>query len=172
MFPDYPYTDTHQLNLDWILSTILELKDIIEHGGGGGGGDVQSVNGKTGVVILTYSDVGALSSATVIPTKTSQLLNDSGFLTSAPVVSVNGQTGAVILSIPTKTSDLQNDSGFITSAPVASVNGKTGIVVLIPSDIGAVASNQGSGNAGKFLSIANDGTVTPSDLPVYSGGVG
>ena len=39
------------------------------------------------------------------------------------------------------------------------------------SDVGAVAANQGSGNAGKFLSIANDGTVTPVDLPVYNGGV-
>ena len=34
-----------------------------------------------------------------IPTKVSQLLNDSGFLTQAPVTSVNGQTGAV--AVPT-----------------------------------------------------------------------
>lgn len=34
-----------------------------------------------------------------IPTKTSQLTNDSGFLTSAPVTSVNGQTGAVTLAL-------------------------------------------------------------------------
>ena len=33
-----------------------------------------------------------------IPTKTSQLDNDSGFITSAPVTSVNAKTGAVILS--------------------------------------------------------------------------
>jgi hypothetical protein len=39
-----------------------------------------------------------------VPTKTSQLQNDSGFVTSS--------------AIPTKTSDLQNDSGFITSAQV------------------------------------------------------
>lgn len=39
------------------------------------------------------------------------------------------------------------------------------------ADVGAVAADQGSGNAGKFLSIANDGTVTPADLPVYNGGV-
>jgi hypothetical protein len=39
------------------------------------------------------------------------------------------------------------------------------------SDVGAVASNQGSGNAGKFLSVANDGTVTPVSLPLYNGGV-
>lgn len=40
-----------------------------------------------------------------MPSKTSDLANDSGFITSADV--------------PTKTSDLNNDSGFITNAPVA-----------------------------------------------------
>ena len=76
-----------------------------------------------------------------IPSKTSQLQNDSGFLTSAPVSSVNGKTGAVNLSasdvgalpsstvIPSKTSDLTNDSGFLTQA-VTSVNGLTGAVTL------------------------------------------
>jgi len=34
---------------------------------------------------------------------------------SAPVASVNGNTGAVTISVPTKVSDLTNDSGFITS---------------------------------------------------------
>lgn len=34
----------------------------------------------------------------VIPTKTSQLTNDSGFLTSAPVASVNNKTGVVTLT--------------------------------------------------------------------------
>lgn len=38
------------------------------------------------------------SDAVVIPTKTSQLTNDSGFLTSAPVTSVNNKTGAVALT--------------------------------------------------------------------------
>ena len=36
-----------------------------------------------------------------IPTLTSHLENDSGFLTEAPVSSVNGQTGAVKINIPT-----------------------------------------------------------------------
>ena len=43
----------------------------------------------------TASEVGALPDDTVIPTKTSDLTNDSGFITSAPVASVNGRTGAV-----------------------------------------------------------------------------
>lgn len=40
-----------------------------------------------------------------MPSKTSDLTNDSGFITSE--------------NVPTKTSDLNNDSGFITNAPVA-----------------------------------------------------
>lgn len=45
-----------------------------------------------------------LANASDIPTKTSELTNDSGFITSA--------------ALPTKTSDLTNDSGFITAAAV------------------------------------------------------
>lgn len=49
-------------------------------GGSGTGGAVDSVNGKTGTVVLTYSDVGALPSTY-----------------TAPVLSVAGKTGAVAL---------------------------------------------------------------------------
>lgn len=45
-----------------------------------GSSDVSSVNGKTGDVVLNNADVGVLSNATVIPSKTSQLENDSGFI--------------------------------------------------------------------------------------------
>ena len=117
---------------DQYAQFIAQVEEIIGQAG------VLSVNGMTGVVTLTYSDVGALPDSTTIPTKTSQLQNDSGFLTSAPVSSVNGQTGAVTLAIPTKVSQLQNDSGFLTSAPVSSVNSKTGAVSLSASDVGAL----------------------------------
>ena len=97
-----------------------------------GGGSVDSVNGQTGVVVLDADDVGALPDSTVIPSKTSDLTNDSGYLTSAvttfngqsgavtysaPVTSVNGQTGAVTLSIPTvptNVSAFTNDAGYLT----------------------------------------------------------
>lgn len=88
----------------------------------------------------TASEVGALPDSTVIPSKTSDLTNDSGFITQAsiPVQSVNGQTGAVVLdaddvgalpdttAIPTKTSDLQNDSGYITGITGANVTAALG----------------------------------------------
>ena len=46
--------------------------------------------------IVTKEKLDAVEAA--IPTKTSQLDNDSGFITSAPVTSVNAKTGAVTLS--------------------------------------------------------------------------
>ena len=64
-----------------------------------------------------------------IPKKVSDLTNDSGFVnasgaaSAAPVQSVNGQTGAVTLTIPTvptKVSDLTNDAGYITGTQVPS----------------------------------------------------
>lgn len=121
--------------------------------------------------IVTKEKLDAVESA--IPTKTSQLGNDSGFITSsqAPVQSVNGKTGAVSLTasdvgaqptitvngiikgdgagnlsaqdtvaaelvdlptVPTKVSELTNDANYITAdqAPVKSVNGKTGNVTV------------------------------------------
>ena len=91
---------------------------------------VTSVNSKTGAVSLNASDVNALPDSTTF------------------VSTVNGQSGDVIVNVPTKTSDLTNDSGFLTSAvttfngqsgavtytaPVTSVDGKTGAVTVMPS---------------------------------------
>ena len=72
-------------------------------GGSGGGGTADSVqwanvlnkpswvNSSTKPA-YTASEVGALPAATVIPSKTSQLTNDSGFTTSASFKTVNGQS--------------------------------------------------------------------------------
>lgn len=87
---------------------------------GGRPSEVTSVNGKTGDVVLD------------IPEKTSDLVNDSGFIAdyteTDPTVPAwakaptkptytASEVGALPnnTSIPTKTSDLTNDSGFITS---------------------------------------------------------
>lgn len=61
---------------------------------------VSSVNQKTGHVILNASDVGALADDTFIPTKTSDLTNDAGFITQADVVhqSFNGANGIEVTS--------------------------------------------------------------------------
>lgn len=111
---------------------------------------VLSVNSKTGAVSLTAYDVGALSSDTVVPTKTSELTNDSGFLTSGNTINGKSIASNPVLTasdvgalsdkttIPSKTSQLTNDSDFVTSS--ATVNGKSigSNPVLTASDVGAL----------------------------------
>lgn len=57
---------------------------------------VTSVNSKTGAVQLNASDVGALPDTTVIPSKTSQLDNDSGFITDIPIASATRLGGVKV----------------------------------------------------------------------------
>lgn len=52
--------------------------------------------------VATTGDYDDLIDKPIIPSKTSDIVNDSGFITSS--------------SLPTKVSDLQNDTGFITSS--------------------------------------------------------
>ena len=84
---------------------------------------------------ITYKDVHNTSSTIAftsdIPTKTSQLTNDSNFLTSAPVTSVNGQTGEVVIDIP-------DTSGFVPNT--RTVNGKalSSNISLGNKDVGAL----------------------------------
>lgn len=71
---------------------------------------VVSVAGRTGDVTLAATDVSGLAPVATagtyasltgkptIPTLVSQLTNDSGYLTSVPVTSVQGRTGAVIVN--------------------------------------------------------------------------
>lgn len=56
-----------------------------------------------------------------VPTKTSQLDNDSDLATNA---SVDEKIGGVTSSIPTKTSQLQNDSGFLDESDEQSFNSR------------------------------------------------
>ena len=81
-------------------------------GGGSGGSGVNSVNGKTGDVVLNAADVGALPNTTTIPSKTSQLTNDSGYITvsGAPVKSVDGETGAVVTNAIKSTQQSLSDA--------------------------------------------------------------
>lgn len=59
-----------------------------------------------------------------VPTKTSDLTNDSNFVnTSAMNTAISNAVGAI--DVPTKTSELTNDSGFVTTTTMnAGLNGK------------------------------------------------
>ena len=141
LFPQFPYSNLHELNLDWLIEKISQLME---------NGTVISVNGMSGVVTLyTEKDV-------VFPDRafdpdwsvyrriaqkhaglqftgekfyyitknvddedfTIQEVYTSGNLPPFPVTSVNGQTGDVIIAVP-----------------VTSVNGRTGNVVLAGDNI-------------------------------------
>lgn len=86
---------------------------------------VLSWNGMTGAVVYTEPTV---------PTKVSDLENDAGYITSAPVASVNGQTGAVVIPVPSRTSELTNDSDYATEDYVQDA---------IPSNVSAFTNDAG-----------------------------
>lgn len=80
----YPYIN--ETNFHWMVWDV-EAGEYVDTGIGAKGGSVYSVNGKDGDVHLDAEDVGALPDDTYIPTKTSDLTNDSDFATNASVTS-------------------------------------------------------------------------------------
>lgn len=145
---------------------------------GGGSGAVTSVNGQTGAVVLTASDVNALPSSTVIPTvptNVSAFNNDAGYLTSHQSLSgyatetwvtSQGYAEASTLATVATTGSYNDltDTPTIPTIPVTSVNGQTGAVVLDASDVGALADNTTyvssvNGNSGA-VTISNATTST------------
>lgn len=116
---------------------------------------VTSVNGKAGAVELTATDVGALPNTTTIPTKTSQLSNDSGYITSeeAPVQSVNGKIGAVEL--------VASDVGAISTNNISQTLGNSS--TKIPSEKAVVdamsAAGYGDMLKAKYANNSTDDTV-------------
>lgn len=164
---NYPWTNLHELNLNWILSQIRQLtKQVskfvnltasahsVPYGTdptvdvtGGTGNDpynldfgipesassaVNTVNGQSGDVVITASDIGLgnvdnvqqYSATNPPPYPVTSVNGMTGNVTvTAPVTSVNGMTGDVIVS---------GGGG----GDVLSVNGKSGVVVLDKTDIG------------------------------------
>lgn len=123
---------------------------------------VTSVNGSTGDVTINVptktsdltNDSGFITISSV-PTKTSDLTNDSGFITSADVPTstsdLTNDSGFITSAdVPTKTSDLTNDSGFITSANVPNPASDTPIM-------------DGTAAVGTSSKYAREDHVHPSD---------
>lgn len=141
LFPQFPYSNLHELNLDWIIEQIRQIE---------GEGVVLSVNGLSGVVTLytdkdvVFPDLNYNDNWQIFReidnkiaglkftgekffyiTKnegdeefTVQEVYTSGNQPPYPVRSVNGQTGNVTINIP-----------------VTSVNGHTGAVMLAGDNI-------------------------------------
>lgn len=90
-----------------------------------GVGDVASVNGKTGAVVLDAADVGALPDDTAIPTKTSDLTNDSGFITDSDIATDNAL--GLMKTNPAKNITLNADNQLEVGGRLGQFPGTSGI---------------------------------------------
>ena len=114
-----------------------------------------------------HQDLSDYAKKSDVPTKTSQLDNDKGFLTEHQDLSNYAEKSEV----PTRTSQLINDSGFVNSAPVTSVNGKSGDVQLAASDIGADVSGSANNaliDAKNYTDDKLSGKANTSDLNTHT----
>lgn len=119
-------------------------------------GGVISVNGKTGSVVLSYRDVGALSDSTVIPDMLSDLQQDSTHRTVTDSEKATWNNKADISNIPTTLSDLSQDSTHrvVSDAEKATWNGK---LSNVPT---ASANTLGGVKVGNGLVIDNNGVLS------------
>lgn len=133
----FPFMTMQQLNLDWILQQLKTILKFMPINSGSTGDVLQRTN--DGAAWRSPSavamDIHGLDAAVDIDSLDELPMYDvssqgnfkitvGDLLDEAPVTSVNGQTGDVVLPIP--------------SVPVDSVNGQTGTVVLDASDVGAL----------------------------------
>lgn len=75
-------SQTPSVDIEKPVQVNAEIKNVTINTGSGSG-SVNSVNGQTGDVVLDAAAVGALPNTTKIPANTSDLTNDSGFITRA-----------------------------------------------------------------------------------------
>ena len=126
---------------------------------------VTSVNGKTGAVNLTASDVGALPDSAVIPSTLAELEGDSEHrtVTDAEKEAWNAGGSSNFSGdyndlenkpvIPSKTSDLTNDSGFLTGADIPEGSAASATVPKM----------DGTADPGTEMAFARGDHVHPSD---------
>jgi hypothetical protein len=120
------------------------------------------------------NDSGFITSA-ALPTKLSDLTNDTGFITKSvsdltnyyDQTAINNMFNA--LSVPTKTSDLTNDSGFITNIDYASAS--TGGVVKVGSGLSIDANGVLSSTALTSVDWA-DVTNKPTNVSYWTNDAG
>lgn len=160
---------SQQLNLDWLLDQMKKIMHFLPFNGVSGDVLQRTVDGAAWMPLGAVSmDIHGLTSTTPdaadeLPIYDNDLVGNYkvtvqdilDMIPASPVTSVNGQTGAVSLTIPTQTSDLINDDGFVdaagaaAAAPVQSVNGQTGAVIVSGGAVDSVNGQTGTVVIGK-----------------------
>ena len=134
----------------------------------GGGGEVydSAITLQANGVDIDSFTVNASEAKTIdipVPSKTSELDNDSGFITSAAIPSkvseLDNDVGYVTAeAIPSKVSELDNDAGYITMSAIPAIPSKTS---ELDNDSGFITSAALSGYAtenyvdGKVLALSS-----------------
>lgn len=129
----FPFTSMQQFNLDWIMQQLKKILDFMPLNGVPGDVLQRNVDGAAWMPLSAVSldihglnTISGLDAADEFPVYDNDMAGNykvtlSDIMLEAPVQSVNGQTGDVVIS---------------TGGLVDSVNGQTGTVVLGKSDIG------------------------------------
>jgi hypothetical protein len=108
-----------------------------------------------------------------IPTKVSQLTNDSGYLTTQVRADWNATSGAGVINnkptIPTKVSQLTNDSGFLTTQQQADWSASSGVTAIknkptIPSKTSQLTNDSGFLTSHQSLAGYVKATSSTTDL--------
>lgn len=153
---------------------------IAAAGGGSGGGAVSSVNGKTGEVVLSASDVGAASTSDLASYVTTNAMNTeltNYATTSAVDTKLTEYQPKLIAGEGISISDsnvISATGGGSSGGAVESINGKTGAVVLTGEDIaintatGANTINDVVANLTSMVINKQDAITATSDLVVNS----
>ena len=144
----FPYMNTQQLNLDWLLKKFKEVLKFMPVDTGNVGDVLQRK--ETGAewepLAAATLDINGLQTAEAVADDDEIPIYDKSVTgnrkatvaairagVSSPVTSVNGKTGAVVLDA--------DDVGALPdnyTPPVSSVNGKTCVVTLDADDVGAL----------------------------------
>ena len=164
-----------QNDLGWITSSALPSV---------GNGTITIKRNSSTVGSFTTNQSGPTLINISVPTKTSDLQNDSGYITSADLPSVgngtitiqkNGSTvdtfttnqssnKTINIAVPTKTSDITNNSGFITLSDVPDCN-----LYVAEYDVSTFNEVLAAYNAGKVIILtgANFGSNIHTQMLMY-----
>lgn len=124
--------------------------------------------------ITSYISNQGFATTSQLPTKTSDLTNDSGFITAQNIPSIPSKTSDLTndlgfitpSSLPTKTSDLTNDSGFITSSDLPTYPAVPSNVSSFNNDVGYITASDIPQIPSKTSDLKNDsGYITSASLP-------